>query len=238
MSETYELNQVYKGWTIWAWIDPANWKNQKLYAQKDSNRSDIFTRLDTLKEWINFQITGEGKTGLDYFSPDLHNWVGYLTKADTERENKLVALGPAPPGLAGKLEGYLLVVVIAKLLKTPGGLRVLNNWGVEYLKAVQAIISGISTSSSANIVNCIVNQYVAVRIYQRMGLMSAHDAVQTAAWCDHVMAEMIKAGYFKEAINGLTTLVNATSVTGAGEKTGPSWAGLAGLAKVMGGAVP
>lgn len=172
----------------------------------------------------------------DVFSPDLHNWVGYLIKADQERENKLVALGPAPPGTAGKIEGVLLLVLINRLSKTPEGLRSLREWGVQYLKSVGKIIEGISTSSAANVYNCIVNQYVAVRIYQRMGLISAHDAVQTCAWCDHVMGEMLKAGYFKESMGGLTTLVNATSETGLG---GERSVGLASLARLFSrGAAP
>ena len=167
------------------------------------------------------------------FSPDLQQWVGYIESGvDDARENKLVALGPAPPGLAGKLEGIVLLVAIARLSKTPEGLKVLREWGTHYLDNIGHIIRGISVSSSSNVYNCLINQYVAVRIYQRMGLMSAHDAIQTCAWCDHVMGLMINKGYFSESLTGLTTLVNATSETGAG---GEKSVGLASLAKLFSG---
>jgi hypothetical protein len=167
------------------------------------------------------------------FSPDLDQWVGYIESGvDDARENKLVALGPAPPGLAGRLEGPILLVIIARLSKTPEGLKVLREWGTHYLDNVGAIIKGIAVSSSANVYNCLINQYVAVRIYQRMGLMSAHDAIQTAAWVDHVMGLMITKGYFSDTLTGLTTLVNATSETGAG---GEKSVGLASLAKLFSG---
>jgi len=65
-----------------------------------------------------------------------------------------------------------------------------------------------------------------------MGLISAHDAVQTAAWFDHCFNELLKKSWFDSGIGGLTTLVNATSVTGG---KNPSWEGLAGLAKLFSG---
>jgi hypothetical protein len=167
------------------------------------------------------------------FSPDWNQWVGRLKQGvDDARENKLVALGPAPPGTAGKVEGFILLALIARLSKTPQGLKILNNWGIHYLDAMKEIIKGISVSSAANVYNCLVNQYAAIPIYQRMGLMSAHDAIQTKAWVDHVMGLMITAGYFKDSLGGLTTLVNATSITGAGKTAGPSWEGLAALGKL------
>jgi hypothetical protein len=169
-----------------------------------------------------------------YFYPTDTNWTGILQKADVERENKLVALGPAPPGAAGKVEGYIFLALIVKLSKTDKGLTILREWGKAYLNNVGKIISGISTSSAANVYNCLINQRVAIPLYQRMGLISSHDAVQAAAWVDHVMGEMLLAGYFKESIGGLTTLVNATSETGLG---GEKSVGLASLAKLFTGGV-
>jgi hypothetical protein len=166
-----------------------------------------------------------------YFSPDLHNWVGYLEKADLERENKLIALGPFPPGMSGKFEGFLFTVLLIKLSQTPEGLKVLDTWGRAYLQNLGRIISGIAQSSSANVYNCLINQYVAIRLYQRMGLISAHDAVQSAAWVDHVMGEMLKAGYFKDTLQGLTTLVSATTM--ATTPTGESTSGLATLGRIL-----
>lgn len=237
MNETYVLLETYRGWEIYA-LSLFGFPLQPLicHAQKGDVKSPTFTSgnvLEEVKSWIDIQASDGIYDPTDTsFSPDLHQWVGSLKKADVERENKLVALGPAPPGLAGKLEGVLLVLVIARLSKTPEGLRILRQWGVSYLNNVGKIISGISTSSAANVYNCLINQYVAVRIYQRMGLISAHDAVQTCAWVDHVMGEMLKAGYFKASIGGLTTLVNATSETGLG---GEKSVGLASLARLFAG---
>lgn len=231
-----ESVEVYRGWQITRLTVTIGIYQYK--AEKGDKSSSWFNSINVVRDWIDLQTVG-GVWNSDEFSPDYQQWVGNLLPQDRERENKLVALGPAPPGFAGKAEGVILLMLIARLSKTPEGLRILGEWGKSYLNNVGKIISGISMSSAANVYNCIINQYVAVRIYQRVGLISAHDAVQTAAWCDHVMGEMLKAGYFKESIGGLTTLVNATSVTGTGKTAGPSWIGLAGLSKILsGGAKP
>jgi hypothetical protein len=237
MSETYVLLEVYRGWEIYA----LSWLGQPLqplncYALKGDVKSPTFTSgnvLEEVKLWIDIQASDGTYDPTDNsFSPDLHQWVGSLTKADVERENKLVALGPAPPGFAGKAEGMIFLLLIARFSKTPQGMRILRDWGTVYLNNIGKIITGLATSSSSNVYNCLINAYKEVRIYQRMGLMSAHDAVQTCAWVDHVMGEMLKAGYFKESLGGLTTLVNATSETGAG---GEKAVGLASLAKLLAG---
>lgn len=237
MSES--MIETYNGWAIYERIRFYSRGEKEVidyYAVKDTVQSASFNSLIEARAWIDGIVPveiaagGTSAEGETYFSPDLHNWVGSLVKADLERENKLVALGPAPPGRAGKYEGLLLVGLILKFSKTPEGMRILREWGVAYLNNIGAIIRGISTSSAANVYNCIVNQYTAVRIYQRMGLISAHDAVQTCAWCDHVMGEMLKKEYFKESIGGLTTLVNATTETGVG---GERATGLASLAKLL-----
>jgi len=229
VSQVYEIIEVYKGWQIGRLTVTIGFYEYK--AENGIVSSPWFDTLDQVRGWVDLQTTG-GTWNPDDFSPDLQQWVGTLLPADRERENKLVALGPAPPGLAGKVEGLILLVLVSRLSKTPEGLKILKDWGTSYLNNIGKIITGISTSSAANVYNCLINQYVAVRIYQRMGLMSAHDAVQTAAWLDHAMGEMIKAGYFKESIGGLTTLVNATSETGLG---GERSVGLASLAKLFSG---
>lgn len=225
----YELQEVYRGWQIWGAPEYTSY-----YAMKGEIKSPTMAMRASVKSWIDLEEAGSGTSDEAnlFFSPDLHNWVGYLEAADTARENKFVALGPAPPGLAGRLEGVLLVVALARFSKTPEGMRILNNWGIQYLKAIQVIINGLATSSSANPLNCLFNGYLSVRIYQRLGLISAHDAVQTAAWFDHCFAELLKKSWFDSGIGGLTTLVNATSVTGG---KAPSWEGLAALGKILGG---
>jgi hypothetical protein len=231
----FELYEVYRGWTIYRYQYGAS---QMFYATNEALGIDsqVFYNIKDCYTWVDLQV-GTGapydpeKT--DVFSPDFNMWVGLLSPADRARENKLVALGPAPPGFAGKVEGLVLLVLIKKLLQTPEGVRTFGELAKAYLNNVGKIITGLSTSSAANVYNCLTNQYVAIRIYQRMGLVSAHDAVQTCAWVDHTMGNMIRMGYFKEGIGGLTTLVNASSETGLG---GERSVGLASLARLLGGA--
>jgi len=157
------------------------------------------------------------------FSPDLNNWVGYLTDADVARENKLVALGPAPPGFAGELEGLILLVALVKLGKTPDGRAIIKDLALRYLKEISAVLQSVHLSSASNPYNCLINDYVCCRVFQRLGIMSAHDAVQSAAWIDHVMGEMLKKEYFSTTLTGLTSFFGgvpqqiAGKVLGAGE---------------------
>lgn len=142
------------------------------------------------------------------FSPDANNWVGTVRVGiDDARENKLVALGPAPPGFAGQIEGLVLLVALKKLSETPEGIKVIRDLAIEYLREVGGILKGLHLSSSANPFNCAINGYICVRVYQRLGIISAHDAIQTCAWIDHYFSEMLKKDYFKDSITGLTSMV-------------------------------
>lgn len=177
---------------------------------------------------------GKNPDGTPY-SPELNNWVGYITAADVERENKLIALGPSPPGLSGTLEGLVLLLALKKLAQTPEGLRVIRDLGVQYLKSMATIMSTLSQSSSAHVISCAMNQYVACTIYQRMGMMSAHDAVETRSWLDHQVGEALKVEYTGQSLGALTTLVNSTTTQEAGEPgaAAPSAAGLGAIAKIL-----
>lgn len=156
------------------------------------------------------------------FSPDLNNWVGSLTEADVARENKLVALGPAPPGMAGQLEGLILLVALMKLGKTPDGRAIIKDLALRYLQEVGSILRSVHLSSSANPYNCLINDYVCCRVFQRLGIMSAHDAVQTAAWIDHVMGEMLKKEYFATSLTGLTSFFGGVPQQVAGAMLAPA----------------
>jgi hypothetical protein len=70
-----------------------------------------------------------------------------------------------------------------------------------------------------------------------MGLMTSFDALQTEVWLAHQIGEMLKLSYVGELVGGLTTLVDATSYTETTTKKGEKvdYAGLAALAKLMGG---
>ena len=150
--------------------------------------------------------TSPGEDGTP-FSPWANQWVGQVKAGiDDARENKLIALGPAPPGNAGMIEGLLIVVLIKKLLGSDKGLEVVKTLGQEYLKQIGKVITGVNISSASNTYNCLINGYQTTNIYKRLGIISAHDAIQTNAWLDHFFGEMLKQGYFKDSIGGLMNL--------------------------------
>jgi hypothetical protein len=173
------------------------------------------------------------------FDPSLHNWIGPLHKDSLSDLGKFVTLGPAPPGeYSGLIEGLILIVGLKKLSETPEGVRAIRDIVVQYLKTMGTIMSTLSQSSSAHVISCAINQYVACTIYQRMGMMSPHDATQTRAWLDHQTGEAMLTERGGHALGALTTLVNSTSTQEAAPPGGSpeSAAGLAAFAKILAGA--
>lgn len=169
--------------------------------------------------------------GLD-FDPSLNQWIGPITENMVSDTGKMVTFGPAPIGLPSIIEAVVLLVGIKRLSESPEGLKVLRDLGMEYLRTIGKVISTLSQSSSAHVISCAMNQYVACTIYQRLGLMSPHDAAETRAWLDHQTGEAMLTERAGQSLGALTTLVNSTT-TGGGE-TGSYAAGLGAFAKILG----
>jgi hypothetical protein len=83
----------------------------------------------------------------------------------------------------------------------------------------------------------LINQYACTNIYARMGLITSYDQIQTKTWLDHIYGEMLKKDYAMAAVQGITTMVDATSTSTSTTKEGTTekdrYAGLATLAKVL-----
>lgn len=158
-----------------------------------------------------------------------------LTSRDLDRKGNVVAFGPVAQEYS-ELEALLLTVVVAKLLKTPEGAKQLVDLAKTYLTQAAHVVSSLQKSSASNVYTGLINQFVSCKIYARLGLMTSFDCVQTEVWIDHVMGEMLKKEYVQQAMQGLTTLVDATASTvQAGIETAGKVdvAGLATLAKVL-----
>lgn len=159
---------------------------------------------------------------------DDNQWTGFVDQGDFDRHGNFIALGPTPPGWPSQLSSIVLLLGFKKLSQTPEGVKAIQAIALEYLKSIGKIISTLSQSSSAHVISCAINQYVACTIYQRLGLMSPKDAMQTRAWLDHQTGEAMlteRAGF---SLGALTTLVNST--TSGGEE---SATGLGAFAKIL-----
>lgn len=171
---------------------------------------------------------------IDY-KPELHNWIGPQTKLTLSDYGKLVTFGPAPPGYPSNVEAAVLLIALLKLGKTSEGLRVIQALGVKYLDTVGKVLTAISNTNASNFMTACINNYVACTIYQRMGLMSPHDAAQTRAWLDHQTGEYILSDRVMGSLGNLTTLVTSTSETTKEDDAVTKVAGLAAIAKLFEG---
>lgn len=155
------------------------------------------------------EIFGDKKE-VDY-KPELHNWIGPMTEFRLSDTGKVVTFGPTPPGILSDLEAILLIVFLKKLMDKPDGAKIIRDIANEYLQTLGKIISTLSQSSSAHVISCAMNQYVACSIYQRLGLMSPHDATETRAWLDHQTGEAMTTERAGFSLGALTTLVNTVA---------------------------
>jgi hypothetical protein len=175
--------------------------------------------------------------GLD-FDPSLNQWIGPITEAMISDTGKIVTFGPAPIGLPSLIEAVILLVGIKRLSETPDGRKIIKDIAVKYLDTIGRILEESFQSSSAHVVSCAMNQYIACTIYQRLGLMSPHDASETRMWLDHQIGEHLLSTRLGDSMGMLTTLVRSTNTSQATSPSGysqESAAGLGAFAKILGG---
>jgi hypothetical protein len=167
-----------------------------------------------------------------------NQWTGYVTPQDFERENKIIPLGPSPPGMFGQLEALLILFLITKLMQTPQGTVILKDLIVKYLDVTGDIITTLHKSSMAHPITAIMNNHTAISVYERLGLLSSNKALHERAWVDHVLGEFLKLQYVADMMQGISTLVQgATNVVGsAAVKPGEFGTALSGLSAL--GALP
>lgn len=175
--------------------------------------------------------------GLKYAS-NLNDWVGPFERYMISDAGKMT-FGIAPQGPMSDLEPLILLAALAKLGQTPDGRKIIQTIAVHYIDGLAKILVAMHQSSSSHVLTGIINQYIACAMYQRLGLMSPHDATQCRAWLDHQVGENLKVDYIMGAMGHITTLVNSTnesrSMGGASGIT-ESAAGLAGIVKAIAGA--
>ena len=142
--------------------------------------------------------------------------------------NESVALMFSPLDLNGDMEVWLALAFAAKLSRTREGLEVLNNLLGKYLDNIAHICNALSNASAANWLTALNNEFLAVSMCRRLGLISAGEAVFIHGHLTSVFNQMLVKGYVESTIGSLTSLVNNTSL-GAGGGSG----GLAALAKLL-----
>jgi len=151
------------------------------------------------------------------YNPELNQWIGPITEKMLSETGNPLVFGPAHGEVAQWVEQIVLLVGIKKLGETPQGVKMLGSIAIKYLDTIGRIIEEMSQSSSAHVVSCAINQYVACTIYQRLGLMSPHDATQTRAWLDHQIGEALLTERAGQSLGALTTLVRSTNTSKRGE---------------------
>jgi len=134
----------------------------------------------------------------------------------------------SPLDMKGDMETYLALLFGAKLMKTREGLNVLNNLLGKYLDNVAHVCNALCSSGATNWFTALNNEFLAVSMCRRLGLISGPEAVFIHGHLTSVFNQMIIQTYFTNTIGSLTSLVNQTSV-GAGGGA----AGLAALAKLI-----
>ncbi len=150
----------------------------------------------------------------EVYQVGLNNWVGPFTKDMLAEQNKIVTFGPAPAGPASYIEGIVLLLGLKALGSTPDGRRIIRDIAIKYLDTIGRIIEEMSQSSTAHPITCAMNQYVACGMYQRLGLMTAHDATQTRAWLDHQTGDAMETERMGISLSAVSTIVGGTKITG------------------------
>ena len=139
-----------------------------------------------------------------------------------------VSLMFSPLDMQGDMETYLALLFGAKLMKTPEGLKVLNNLLGKYLDNIARICNALSNASASNWLTTLNNEFLAVSMCRRLGLISAPEAVFIHGHLTSVFNQMLVKGYVESTIGSLTSLVNQS---GVGAQGGAS--GLMALAKLI-----
>jgi hypothetical protein len=159
-----------------------------------------------------------------------------VTERDLDRKGNILTFGPVAQEYSD-LETLLLVVYFAKSMKTDDGRKDVGLILVKYLESMEKVITSMQKAAAGNVMTALINQYACTNIYARMGLITSYDQIQTKTWLDHVYGEMLKKDYAMAAVQGITTMVDATSTSTSTTKEGTTekdrYAGLATLAKVL-----
>jgi hypothetical protein len=175
--------------------------------------------------------SGEPKTLQEFLAQwdTLHNTAlpDLVTNRDVDMKGNVLAMGPAAQEYS-EIESLLLVVAIKKMLETPQGTQAFAKLAIEYLKQMGEVLKSLHMASSSNWLNCVINQFTAVKIYCRMGLLTPYDSFVNLVWLDHVLAEALKFSYVSEGLGSVNTLVQTV-----GKVAGESIAAEGAIAKVL-----
>lgn len=129
----------------------------------------------------------------------------------TEEQNQFFIFSPFMTVEETPLEQYLLYLLALRLMKTPDGLKTLRELGVQYLKTIGSVIGELEGASAAHWSVALVNQMTAVRVYRRLGLMTANEAAQLAADYKWLWNLLLSKDAIVDTLNGLANLTRAGS---------------------------
>lgn len=155
-----------------------------------------------------------------------NQWTGYLTPSYFSQTGNWLTFLPLPEGAPAFVGTLLMGLYLKKLAETEKGQALIQHIIKDYLGTVGGVLEELHKSSVASPWVAIMNNYVAVNIYKRLGLMSPNDATQCRAWLDHFLGEALKQQYVAESLTAVSTLVQGSTTKGA---TAPQAGGLPAL---------
>lgn len=92
-------------------------------------------------------------------------------------------------------EQILLVLFALKLSKTPEGLTVLKELGIQYLKTLGKVLEELAYSSASGWLVALINSKLNLRICRRLGLMTANEAATLESSYNSIfIATIVKEG--------------------------------------------
>lgn len=176
--------------------------------------------------------------------PENNQWVGPITPSMLSDIGNPMTFGIGPPGLIGDLMTLLILKAAVNLSKTAHGQTILKDVAVKYLDTCSHLVTSLHASNASNPITAAMNNRFACSVYERIGLISPHNATTDRAWFDHLIGEQLLTDRAIAVMQQVSTWVSQTNYQTSeskGEKgisLGESGAGLGAIAKILGGVVP
>ena len=99
------------------------------------------------------------------------------------------------------LQQALALLIMLKIAKMPGGLRVIESWGKEFIKGLTDMFHALSQASAANKVSAWANPYLISIFLRRLGLLTSFDIVQFRVGLSVITGAVVAEG-FLDTIQG------------------------------------
>lgn len=118
------------------------------------------------------------------------------------------------------LEQVVILLISVKLAKTPEGLKVLRDLGIQYLKTLGVTLEALERSSSQSWLTALINQKLSLNVFRRLGLISATDAMRLEVDYNHIFSITMAKEGITETLTALGTFFSGSSEMATAMMTG------------------